>query len=319
MSRWQVPVVLAAVAAGLAAGVGLELGTGPEVLVVPALVALLALTFAGVRPESVRDHVRPHGRVVAASLALNFGWAPAAAGLLGLAFLAGEPDLRVGLVMLLVTPCTDWYLVFTATARGNVALAAALLPVNLVLQLALLPLFVVLLAGPASGVPIGQLAGSVAIVVGVPLAVAVLARTITARLDAQESLDAVLERLQGVGLVLLAVAIWAIFAAHADTVSENPGAFVRLLLPLAVFFAVTYVLATAAARKLDLHHPERVTLTMTTLARNSPVALAIATAAFPDRPLIAVALVVGPLIELPVLAVVAHRLGPDRLARSTRP
>lgn len=45
---------------------------------------------------------------------------------------------------------------------------------------------------------------------------------------------------------------------------------------------------------------------MTTLARNSPVVLAIA--AFPDRPLVAVALVVGPLIELPVLALVANRL-----------
>lgn len=45
---------------------------------------------------------------------------------------------------------------------------------------------------------------------------------------------------------------------------------------------------------------------MTTTARNSPIALAIAVAAFPDRPLIAVALVIGPLVELPVLAVLAQ-------------
>lgn len=76
------------------------------------------------------------------------------------------------------------------------------------------------------------------------------------------------------------------------------------------------MIATVTARVLDLRRPERVTLTMTTLARNSPVALAIAIAAFPDRPLIAVALVVGPLIELPVLALTANRFQ-RQPARST--
>ena len=47
---------------------------------------------------------------------------------------------------------------------------------------------------------------------------------------------------------------------------------------------------------------------LTTLARNSPVALAIAVTAFPDEPLIALALVIGPLIELPVLAFVSQVL-----------
>ncbi|MEC3605392.1 arsenic resistance protein, partial [Bacillus cereus] len=49
-------------------------------------------------------------------------------------------------------------------------------------------------------------------------------------------------------------------------------------------------------------------LSLTTLARNSPVALAIAVTAFPDEPLIALALVIGPLIELPVLAFVSQVL-----------
>lgn len=47
---------------------------------------------------------------------------------------------------------------------------------------------------------------------------------------------------------------------------------------------------------------------MTTMARNSPIALAIATTAFPDQPLIAVALVVGPLLEFPVLSAASHLL-----------
>lgn len=124
MTRWQIPVVLGSVAIGLA----LDLGDAPERLVVPALIGLLVLTFAGVNGPSLTTGIRPHARVAATSVALNFAWTPVLAGLLGRALLSGHPDLRLGLVMLLVTPCTDWYLVFTGTARGNVTLGAALLP-----------------------------------------------------------------------------------------------------------------------------------------------------------------------------------------------
>jgi len=308
MTRWQVPVVLAAVALGTVLGLVFDLGDAPERLVVPALVGLLALTFAGVNGRSFTEGIRPHPKVATTSLGINFAWTPVFAGLLGWLLLSGHPDLRLGLVMLLVTPCTDWYLVFTGTARGNVALAASLLPPNLVLQLVLLPIFVTALTGAAADIPLGDLSGSVAVVLGIPLVLAVAVRSIAARTGTHDRLDHVLERAQPVGLGLLAVAIVAIFATHARVVTDNPDAFLRLLAPLAAFFAVTYLIATAASRALGLRYPERVTLAMTTLARNSPVALAIASAAFPDRPLVAVALVVGPLVELPVLALVANRL-----------
>lgn len=308
MTRWQVPIVLASVAIGTAIGLLLDLGDAPETLVVPALIGLLAITFAGINGRAVTTGIRPHPTVAAASLGINFLWTPLLAGALGWLLLSGQPDLRLGLVMLLVTPCTDWYLVFTGTARGNVALAASLLPPNLILQLLLLPLFVTALTGAAGDIPLGDLAGSVALVLGIPLALAALARLVAARTNAHDRLDRTLERAQPVGLALLAIAIAAIFATHARVVTDNPDAFVRLLAPVAVFFALNYAIAAGTARALQLRHAEHVTLTMTTLARNSPVALAIATAAFPDRPLVAVALVVGPLVELPVLALTANGL-----------
>jgi ACR3 family arsenite efflux pump ArsB len=307
VTRWQIPIVLAAVAVGTALGLAFDLGDAPERLVVPALIGLLTLTFAGINGRSFTSGIRPHPKTAAASLAINFGWTPVVAGLLGWLMLSDELDLRLGLVMLLVTPCTDWYLVFTGNARGNVALAASLLPPNLILQLLLLPIVVTAFTGTAADVPLSELAGSVAIVLGIPLIVAATTRFVASRTDSYDRLDRTLERAQPVGLGLLAVAITAIFATHARVVTDDPDAFLRLLAPLAAFFAVTYLIATVAARALNLHPPERATLTMATLARNSPVALAIATAAFPDRPLIAV----GPLIELPVLALTANHLRPQ--------
>lgn len=302
MTRWQVPVVLGAVAIGLTLGLATGVGDQAERLVVPALVALLALTFAGIHSAAFTDAIRPHPRTAWVSLIINFMWVPLFAGGLGWVFLSGDPDLRIGLIMLLVTPCTDWYLVFIASARGNVALGAALLPVNLILQLALLPIFVIVLTGTAADVPIRDRLVNVAVVLGIPLAAAVGTRLAAAQVGASERLDALLDRSGPVGLALLAVAVVAIFAAHAQLVIDEPEALLRLLVPLLVFFAVAYLIANAVATRLRLAYPERVTLTMTTMARNSPIALAIATTAFPDQPLIAVALVVGPLLELPVLS-----------------
>ena len=47
----------------------------------------------------------------------------------------------------MVTPCTDWYLIFTGISKGNVALGSSILPLNLVLQLVLLPVYVFLIGG----------------------------------------------------------------------------------------------------------------------------------------------------------------------------
>ncbi|MEX2625883.1 MAG: bile acid:sodium symporter [Ilumatobacteraceae bacterium] len=304
----QVAVVLAAVVVGLVVGLAFDPGDSAARIVVPALIGLLTITFAGVRREAWRRAVRPHRRVAVASLLLNFVWAPTVALVLGTTLLVDEPALRIGLVMLLVTPCTDWYLVFTRSAGGNVPLAAALLPVNLVAQMALLPVYVPVLTGAEADVPLGDLITSVLVVLGVPLVIVGAARLVAARTGRTATLESAAARLEPFGVGLLGVAIVGIFAAHATAVRDDPVAFVRIVVPVAIFFVVAYATATMVARLLGAAHAERVALTTSTMARNSPIALAVAAATFPDRPLVIVALVVGPLLELPVLALASARL-----------
>ena len=52
---------------------------------------------------------------------------------------------------------------------------------------------------------------------------------------------------------------------------------------------------------MKFNYENYASLTMTTLARNSPLALAIAVNSFPWRELILIGLVIGPLIEVPVM------------------
>lgn len=97
----------------------------------------------------------------------------------------------------------------------------------------------------------------------------------------------------------------AMFASEGENLIQNPVLLLRMFIPLIIFFVVLLGLAQLAGRKMGFSKPDIVALNFTTLARNSPLSLAIAVATFPDRPLISLALVIGPLIELPVLSVIS--------------
>ncbi|SNR85748.1 Arsenite efflux pump ArsB, ACR3 family [Haloechinothrix alba] len=309
MSLWerlQSVLVAASAVAGTLAGLALPIGEAAGHVVLPALLLMLTGVFVQVDATSLGEARRAH-TVVAASLVLNFVWTPLLAWALGTVLLGHNPDLRIGLLLLLVTPCTDWYLVFTGLARGHMGVAAALLPINLVLQLMLLPLYVMLLGGPVTSIALGTIVQAVLLVLLVPLAAAVLLRSASSRWAGAGLRERVLDPVASASAVpLLLVAVFAMFAWQARTVVEHALAVVTLLGPLAVFFVVMPAVSTATGRALRLPRSQRVTLTMSTVARNSPIALALAVAAFPGRPLIAVSLAVAPLIELPVLALISQ-------------
>ena len=74
--------------------------------------------------------------------------------------------------MLLVTPCTDWYLVFTGLSKGNVELGMSILPLNLILQIVLLPVYLLVLIGSEVTMDVGSLVSSVAMVLVIPFVLA---------------------------------------------------------------------------------------------------------------------------------------------------
>jgi ACR3 family arsenite efflux pump ArsB len=271
------------------------------------LYVLVAL-FGGLRLAGVRRGLR-NVRMLGASLGVNFLWNLLLGVALGAVFLAGEPDLRLGLLMLFVTPCTDWYLLFTGVADGDVELAATLLPYNLVLQLALLPVYVLLFAGTVAGVDLAVFVEGLALVLGVPLAAVAVGWLAVRRSNrAERAYRRVEPALSDAQVLALTAAVAAMVASQADLVVSRPGVLALVAVPVVAFYAVNVVVALGLARALSFDHGETACLACTTLSRNSPTALAIAVATFPDRPLVALALVVGPLVEVPLLSVVSRVL-----------
>ncbi|MFC4437540.1 MULTISPECIES: arsenic resistance protein [Natrialbaceae] len=306
VERYQTVLVAVAIVGGLAAGQVDGVPSLAERLILPFLMVMLFAAFAGI-PLSRLRAAFGNRRVVGSSLLVNFVWSPLLAVVLGAVFLRDHPALWVGLIMLMVTPCTDWYLIFTDLADGDVPLATSLLPYNLVLQLVLLPVYLYFLAGTLVELPLAVLLESVAVVLVLPLVLAGLARRGLTRWRSRSWFaETFLPKLSPIQIVFLSLAIGAMFASQGELVLERPGLLVLIAVPIVAFYAINLGLGFALGRLLSLSYDELVCFNNTILSRNSPTALAIAVVAFPHEPLIPLALVVGPLLELPLLSVISQ-------------
>ncbi|WP_407432844.1 arsenic resistance protein [Methanobrevibacter sp.] len=235
------------------------------------------------------------------SIIINFIWTPLFGYFLGNLFLNGNIDIFIGFFMLILTPCTDWYLVFTKMAKGDLNLSLSLLPINLILQIVLLPIYLIIFFSSNNSMNYTDLGYSLLLVIVIPFVLAQITKLILNN-DLEEKLSSFFSKYQ---IVFLALAVFAIFNSEGNLLFKNLNSVLTIFIPLIIFFAINTIIDLLLSEKINFTYEEYASLTMTTLARNSPLALAIAINSFPGRELIAIALVIGPLIELPILYIVS--------------
>jgi ACR3 family arsenite efflux pump ArsB len=301
-SKLQPICIISAAIFGILIGQNAFIAANSAKLIEIFLMVLLFTVFSCVDIKEITKSFS-NVKFSAAAMVINFIWTPFFAFSLGQMFLRGNTDLQIGFLMLMVTPCTDWYLVFTGMSRGNVSLGASILPMNLILQVLLLPVYLWLFMGNTVSFAPSRILYGIVLVLFVPLASADLVKWI---LDKYNRRTVFLSFLDKHGddfqLLFLCLAIISMFASQGKFMIENITLFVWLFVPVTLFFAANFCLALFVGKRLKMPFVDRISLLFTTSARNSPISLAIATVVFPQRPVISLALVVGPLIELPILA-----------------
>ena len=296
-------VLIAAIAAGIAAN---RLAAGRLThLSWISDVAIFAVMFAVMAFVEVKDVAVAFRKVRATSLALvtNFVITPAFAWALGWLILRHYPDLWAGIILYTLTPCIGWYLIFTDQADGDMAWGVSLLPWNLVLQIALLPVYLWLLVGKVVPVSAGTLLASVGVYLIAPFALAYAVRVLLIRYKGREWTYGPYKQAIGeVKLWALAALIVAIFAFQP---SFGGLGLARIALIIAatiiIFFAGLFALSLTVGQRFRLGYPDTATLVFTTTARNSESVIGVAAVAFAGHPLVLVAILLGPIVELPAL------------------
>ena len=305
INKFQSLVILGMVFIGIILGQINPIQIYSEYIIMPSLMIMLFLVFIQIPLKDITKSFK-NIKFTLTSVCINFIWTPILIFILGKVFLKDNPSLLIGFVMLMVTPCTDWYLIFTGIAKGNVALGASILPLNFILQLLLLPVYIFLIAGSSIKIDFINLTESMIMSLFIPLILAKLFRKFIIKRKGinylNEEINPKACDYQG---YFLNLAIIAMFASQGKILLKNPQVLLQLLLPILLFFIINLIVGQVIGRKLGLSREDNIALNLTTLARNSPIALAIAVSAFPNEPLISLALIIGPLIELPVLFVIS--------------
>ena len=245
----------------------------------------------------------------ALALVTNFVLTPFFAWFLGWLFLRNYPDLWAGVVLYKLTPCIGWYLIFIDLAEGDVPWGVALLPWNLALQILLLPVYLWLLVGKVVPVDALTLIRSVGVFLILPFVAGWLSRLILIRWRGREWTYGPFKHAMGdVKLWSLVLVVIGIFASHGALGIGDLGRLSLIIFVISLFFVSLFLIGLIVGKIFRLGYEDTTTLIFSTTARNSEAVIGVAATAFPGHPLVIFAIVLGPVVELPVLVLLSRLL-----------
>ena len=280
----------------------------------PIAVGLLAMMYpvlAKVRYSRV-GAVAADRRLMGTSLVLNWIIGPALMFALAWLLLPDLPEYRTGLIIVGLARCIAMVLIWNDLACGDREAAAVLVALNSLFQIvayAVLGYFYLeLLPGwlnldtASLDVSMWEIAKIVLIFLGIPLAGGYLTRRWGERSRGVEWYESTfLPRIGPFALYGLLFTVVILFALQGETITSKPFDVARIALPLLAYFALMWGVSFVLGLRLGLSYEKNATVAFTAAGNNFELAIAVAIGVFGVTSGQALAGVVGPLIEVPVL------------------
>lgn len=290
LERHQVAGYLAAIGFGTVLGLSAPAaGESLEPAINPVLAALLYATFLQVPVRRLLDAAKD-GRFLTAAGLVNFALVPLVVAVMW-PLLPAEPAVRLGVLLVLLTPCVDYVIVFSGLAGARSSQLLAATPLLLLAQMALLPGFVLLFLGPGLSevVEPGPFVRAFLVLIVIPLGLAWATQAWSRR----HRDGAVVASAVGSAMVPLMAATLTVVTA-SQVAGLGAGAFEALrVVPFYVaFLAVMLLLGVVVSRVLRLDVPASRAIVFSGATRNSLVVLPLALA-LPDALSVAAVVVVA--------------------------
>jgi ACR3 family arsenite transporter len=285
----------------------------------PIAVGLLVMMYpvlAKVRYDQAH-RVMGDRRLLITSLVLNWLLAPAFMFALAWIFIPDLPEYRTGLVIVGLARCIAMVMIWNDLACGDREAAAVLVAINSVFQVfafGALGWFYLQLLPSWLGLPTSSadfsfwaITGSVLVFLGIPLLAGFLTRSLGERARGRDWYEGqFLPQLGPWALYGLLFTITLLFALQGGTITSRPLDVARIALPLLVYFLVVFGAGMLLGRWLQLGYAKTTTLAFTAAGNNFELAIAVAIGTFGVTSGQALAGVVGPLIEVPVLVALVY-------------
>lgn len=294
--RQQIPLYLATIV--VAGGVGLTwpaLGAPLGHAINPVLGLLLYATFLGVPFAAIGAAVRDL-RFLGTVLVLNFVVVPVVA--FGLSrFVAADAAILLGVLLVLLTPCVDYVIVFSGLAGASSARLLAATPLLMGGQMLLLPVYLWLFVGPQTVglIELGPFLEAFVVLIVIPLAAAGLTQWLARRHRGGRVLN---DTAQGLMVPLMMVTLAVVIASQVAGIGGQALALLRVVPLYVVFLVVMVPLGVLAARIARLDVPGARAVVFSGATRNSLVVLPLALALPEPLSFAALVVVTQTLVEL---------------------
>ncbi len=307
LGRW-VPGLNTALDAVQIGGVSVPIAIGLLVMMYPVL--------AKVRYDRL-DTVTGDRRLMASSLILNWLVGPALMFTLAWTFLPDLPEYRTGLIIVGLARCIAMVIIWNDLACGDREATAVLVAINSVFQvlmfavlgwfyLDVLPGWLGLAQTSIDASP-WQIAASVLIFLGIPLVAGFLTRHYGEKLKGRAWYEhTFLPRIRPWALYGLLATVVLLFALQGEAITSRPLDVARIAIPLLLYFTLMWAVSFAAGAAIGLGYQRTVAMAMTAAGNNFELAIAVSIGTFGIASGQALAGVVGPLIEVPILVGLAY-------------
>jgi ACR3 family arsenite transporter len=304
-------LLLGRVIPGLASGLNAVSIHGTSLPIAIGLLLMMYPVLAKVRYREI-GRITADRRMIGASLILNWIIGPVVMFAFAWLLLPDLPAYRTGVILVGLARCIAMVLIWTDLACGDREMAAVLVALNAVFQvlayaapgvfyLNVLPGWLGL-STQSLHVSFAAIALTVVVFLGIPLAAGCLTRTLGERARGQQWYESsLLPRIAPVALYGLLFTVVVLFALQGKTITSQPLNVARIALPLLAYFAVMWAGGFAIARWLRLCYPRAAALAFSAASNDFELAIAVAIGVFGATSGQALAGVVGPLIEVPVL------------------
>lgn len=285
----------------------------------PIALGLLAMMYPVLAKVRYREigRITADRRMMAASLTLNWIIGPMLMFALAWLLLPDQPAYRTGVILVGLARCIAMVLIWTDLARGDREMAAVLVTLNAVFQIlsyaALGYFYLRLLPGwldlPTASLHVSMagIAATVAFFLGIPLAAGYLTRALAEHRHGRDWYETrMLPRIGPVALYGLLFTVVVLFALQGQTITARPWDVARIALPLLAYFAIMWSGGYGTGHWLHLTYPRTTALAFSAASNDFELAIAVAIGVFGASSGQALAGVVGPLIEVPVLVALVY-------------
>jgi ACR3 family arsenite transporter len=288
----------------------LQIGT----ISLPIALGLLLMMYpvlAKVRYEEI-GHLGAERKLMLTSLVLNWVIGPLLMFALAWIFLADQPEYRTGLIIVGLARCIAMVLIWTDLACADREATALLVAINSLFQIvaySLLGWFYLtglpdLLGLDTQGfeVSIWEVARTVLIFLGIPLVAGFITRVIGLRRRGSDWYEAeFIPRIAPFALYGLLFTIVMLFAIQGEAIIDDPLDVALIAVPLLFYFLIMFFASFFIGRGMGFGYPRTASIAFTAASNNFELAIAVAIGVFGATSGEALAGIVGPLIEVPVL------------------